>query len=583
MRFGGTRFAAALGALVVIAGLVAAVAWYGTGGRGQIVATPSMGTAAPVGTLVLTRPAAGVGIGDVVTYRPPVANHPLTVTHRVVAVAPDGSFRTRGDINGAEDPWTVRPADLVGRAVFVGPGLGWLVKALPLLVSGVLLLWWVTRLWVPRRWGVPLRVLGFSGLIAAATTVLRPFVGVVTLATTTDGAGSHVTLVSTGLLPIRVTAATGGHLDLVDGQVGVLTTQVPQGEKGTVITSGVHMPVWLWVVMVAFWLTPMLYGLVAAWRHPLVDETGAAGPDEPPTAPLLLPVTAPIERYRAPLVGTSVVAGLVVALTLVIASTTASFTARVTNSANTAASAPYFTCAAASTDGSADFQVWPLDDAPVTNGSTARDLSDSRTRTGTYTGGFTTTGTKPCPRDTPARAVTLAPTAQVPSYVTPTAALSTPARNTFSIAVWFRTTTTTGGRLLGFSPARTGASLATDRHLYMTDTGRIVFGVQPTLSAPVTVSGARAYNDGVWHLAVATLSPAGMTLSVDGAQVAANQGVTSGSLQLLGGYWRAGWDTLAGWPSRPATDYWTGSLAYASVYTDALSTARIAALYTAGT
>ena len=580
MRVGGPagRIGTALIALVVLAGLAVGGAWYATGGRWQVVATPSMGTAAPVGTLVLTRPAASVEPGDVVTYRPPVANHPLTVTHRVVAVGPGETFRTRGDVNGAEDPWTVRPADLVGKASFVGPGLGWLVKALPLLVSGALLLWWVTRLWVPRRWGLPLRVLGFSGLIAAATTVLKPFVGVVTLATATDAAGTHITLVSTGLLPIRAAAATGGFLDLVDGQVGVLTTQVPQGEKGTVITSGVHMPIWLWVVMVAFWLTPMLYGLVSAWRRPLVDP----GPDDPPTMPLVLPVTAPIERYRAPLVGTSMVAGIVIALTLVTASTTASFTAQVTNSANTAASAPFFTCTAALTDGTSDFQVWPLDDATVTTGATARDSSPNA-RTGVYTGGFTTTADKPCPRDTPARAVTLAPTAAVPSYVTPSALVATPSRNTFSIAVWFRTTTTTGGRLLGSSTARTGASPSTDRHLYMTDAGRIVFGVQPPLSTPVTVAGPKAYNDGVWHMAVATLSTAGMTLSVDGAQVAANPAVTTGSLQLLGAYWRAGWDTLAGWPTRPTTDYWTGSLAHAAVYTEALPAARIAALYAAGT
>ncbi|MDL5154408.1 LamG-like jellyroll fold domain-containing protein [Actinomycetospora termitidis] len=579
MRLGG-RAVALLAALVVVAGLIGVGSWFATGGRWQVVSTPSMGTAAPVGTLVLTRPAPSVAVGDVVTYRPPVANHPLTVTHRVVAVAPDGSFRTRGDINGAEDPWTARPSDLVGVAVVVAPGLGWLLEALPLLVSGGLLLWWVTRLWVPRRWGVPLRVLGFSGLIAAATTVLKPFVGVVTLATTSDAAGSHITLVSTGLLPIRVTAATGGELDLVDGQVGVLTTQVPEGEKGTVITSGVHMPWWLWVLMVAFWLTPMLYGLLAAWRHPLVVDDGPDdGPDDPPTTPI--PVVAAPRSYRPPLVGTTVVAGLVVALTLVTATTTASFTARVTNSANTAASAAYFTCTSAFTDGSADFQVWPLDDATVTSGATARDASGNG-RTGTYTGGFTTTTAKPCPRDTPARAVTLAPTATTPSYVTPSAVLATAARNTFSVAVWFRTTTTTGGRMLGFSTARTGASLSTDRHLYMTDAGRVVFGAQPALNTPMTVTSTKAYNDGAWHLAVATLSPAGMTLSLDGAQVAANSAVTSGSLQL-GGYWRAGWDTLAGWPSRPTTDYWAGSLYDAAVYTDALPAARIAAMYAAGT
>ncbi|MEJ2869474.1 hypothetical protein WCD74_16980 [Actinomycetospora sp. OC33-EN08] len=152
MRLGG-RAVAVLAALVVLAGLVGVGSWYATGGRWQVVATPSMGTAAPVGTLVLTRPARSVEVGDVVTYRPPVANHPLTVTHRVVSLAPDGSFRTRGDINGAEDPWTVGPADLVGEAAVVAPGLGWLLKALPLLASGSLLLWWVTGCGCPGSGG----------------------------------------------------------------------------------------------------------------------------------------------------------------------------------------------------------------------------------------------------------------------------------------------------------------------------------------------------------------------------------------------------------------------------------------------
>lgn len=516
----GPRVLAGVLGLLVLAGLAAAVLWHtALGGRWQVVATPSMGTAAPVGTLVLTVPADRVAVGDIVTYHPPVANHPNSVTHRVISVEPDGGFRTRGDINGAVDPWTVRPSNLVGVA-------------------------------------------------------------------------SYVLLASTGLLPIRATAATGGHVDLRDGEVGLLTTQLPPGAKGAVVTTGVHMPIWLWVVMTLVWLVPMFYGLVAAWRRPIDDDVppddpGAAAERpadaDPITEPILIPGLSDrpvwmLRRAVPPAVTVLVVVAFTATLALGTAATTASFTARVANTTNTAASAPFFTCASALTTIAPAYLAWPLDDTTVANGSTARDVSGN-SRPGQYVNGFTSSTSTPCARDT-ARSVTLTPTAAAPSQVATSSILPAAGLSVFSLAIWVRTTTTTGGKLMGWGTARTGASLSFDRHLYMTDAGRIVFGVYP--SSYRTVTSPRSYNDGQWHLVVATLSGAGMVLYVDGAQVVTDPATTTAGVGVLNlGYWRVGYDNLVNWPNRPTTDYWAGSAYGAAVYGSALSPTQVAQLYSA--
>lgn len=201
-------------AAVVVVGLFATVlAWHVSGGRWQIISTPSMGTAAPVGSVVLTRPVVDPAVGDILTFRPPAPERDRLVTHRVVAVEPGPGgtgVKTRGDINGAVDPWVLHTPDLTGRVVAVLPGVGWLVRALPALIAGIVLLWWATRRWLPWFWAVPTRVLGLSILLAAVSLWLRPFVGTTTLGTSADGGGAHIALVSTGLLPTRVTADTAG-------------------------------------------------------------------------------------------------------------------------------------------------------------------------------------------------------------------------------------------------------------------------------------------------------------------------------------------------------------------------------------
>jgi len=251
------------------------------------------------------------------------------------------------------------------------------------------------------------------------------------------------------------------------------------------------------------------------------------------------------------------------------------YQARVTNSTNTAATATYFTCRAATTGEATTiaYLAYPLDEA---TGVTAFD-STGNNRNGTYTNtGVTYASTGPCPRDT-AKAITLNGST---GYLTGAATPTNP--QIFSIEIWFKTTTG-GGKLIGLGTSKTGASAQYDRHLYLTDTGIVTFGVYP--GAVQTITSPTGYLDGKWHQAVATLAPAGnanpgMRLYIDGALVASNTAITSAEADT--GYWRIGYDNLNGWTNKPTNFFFTGSLANASTYTYALTPTQVAAHNTAG-
>lgn len=215
------------------------------------------------------------------------------------------------------------------------------------------------------------------------------------------------------------------------------------------------------------------------------------------------------------------------------------------------------------------FLYYPLDES---NGTTAVDASGNG-RDGTFQGTVTKRVSGACIRDT-GTAVTLNGT---------TGYISTPSQvagsNTFSLQTWFKTTTTQGGWLIGFGTSQTGLSTSGDRQLYLANDGRLIFGVKPnTVSKTIATTGS--FNDGAWHQVTASLSGAGMELYVDGSLAASNTTVTSG--QATNGYWRIGYDNLAGWASAPTSRFFAGTLDNVAVYPSALSASTVLADYSAG-
>ncbi|WP_344018859.1 PKD domain-containing protein, partial [Microlunatus capsulatus] len=148
--------------------------------------------------------------------------------------------------------------------------------------------------------------------------------------------------------------------------------------------------------------------------------------------------------------------------------------------------------------------------------------------------------------------------------------------NTFSAEAWFKTTTATGGKILGFGDSQTGNSGSYDRHVYMDNSGRLTFGVYP--GGVRALTSQASYNNGQWHHVVASLSPAGQQLYVDGIRVGTDGGTTSG--QDFQGYWRVGGDNIGGWPNQPSSSSFAGTVDDVAIYPTALSQTQIRDHYT---
>ncbi|MBC7419965.1 MAG: LamG domain-containing protein [Bdellovibrio sp.] len=148
----------------------------------------------------------------------------------------------------------------------------------------------------------------------------------------------------------------------------------------------------------------------------------------------------------------------------------------------------------------------------------------------------------------------------------------------FTVAVWFKTTTTAGGKLIGLGNNITGSSGNYDRHIYMDNSGGINFGVYPGSVKIVTSAGP--YNDGLWHQAVGTLSAAGLQLYMDGTLKATDASVTTA--QNYTGYVRIAYDNMNGWTNQPTSPFFGGTIDEAAFWTRALSTTEVRQLYQRG-
>ena len=147
----------------------------------------------------------------------------------------------------------------------------------------------------------------------------------------------------------------------------------------------------------------------------------------------------------------------------------------------------------------------------------------------------------------------------------------------FTVEAWFKTTTSSGGKIVGFGKSSTGSSTSYDRHIYMTNGGQLRFGVYD--GSTRTVASSAAYNDGQWHQAVGQLGPAGIKLYVDGKLVGADASATSA--EAFAGYWRIGGDALGGWPSQPSSANFNGTIDDVSIYGGELTQDQIRAHFLA--
>lgn len=167
-------------------------------------------------------------------------------------------------------------------------------------------------------------------------------------------------------------------------------------------------------------------------------------------------------------------------------------------------------------------------------------------------------------------------------YISATRGQNSP--GTFSIEAWFKTTSTTGGRIFGFGNQQGGLDLygnpvpsrQYDKHIYLANDGRLVFGVHA--GRAITLTTPARYNNGQWHHVVGTQGPLGMTLYVDGSKIAQNTQTTNAQYY---GYWRMGGDNLTGWPLQPTSRFFAGALDEVAVYNRVLTLTSVQKHYVA--
>ncbi|MDT0232668.1 S26 family signal peptidase [Curtobacterium sp. BRB10] len=239
--------------------LAAAVLFLSAGGRWFVVETPSMGEAAPVGTLVLDLPVdvATLSVGDIVSFETS-ANPDVVYTHRIVSIDPDGGIHTRGDVNGATDPWTLTQADVIGTPALLVPRIGWLLRAAPILLIGTLIILTLTSAFTDRVTRTCLRIAGSALTVSYAAFVFKPFVNVTTITNTSSPTGVEATVISSGIFPVRVDAHGGTSVHLVDGEMGKVVIHELTKNGHYQLMSNIDLDPLGWVALIAVCFVPLV-------------------------------------------------------------------------------------------------------------------------------------------------------------------------------------------------------------------------------------------------------------------------------------------------------------------------------------
>jgi signal peptidase len=94
--------------------------------RYEPVYTGSMEPAIPVGSVVVIKPVDPESLreGDIICFE--LSGPTTTITHRIINITEEG-FITKGDANEDPDQWIVRRENIVGKALFTIPFMGYLV------------------------------------------------------------------------------------------------------------------------------------------------------------------------------------------------------------------------------------------------------------------------------------------------------------------------------------------------------------------------------------------------------------------------------------------------------------------------
>jgi hypothetical protein len=222
---------------------------------------------------------------------------------------------------------------------------------------------------------------------------------------------------------------------------------------------------------------------------------------------------------------------------------------------------------------------WPLSDtgsvpyAGNVPGTESLVDSSGHGNTGTALGGVTLGASGPTTLGT-SSAISLNGSS---GWVETTNSYADPGVGGLSVVAWFKTTTTSGGTIIGFDNLQNNSNPGqSDRLLWMDNTGHLVWALYNGGNDEITTPAA--YNTGAWVMVVAEVGSSGAELYVNGTEVANNVSYTAG--QNYTGYWHIGWGYEAGgWSDAPTSGYLNGSESEVAVVPSQLTSAKIATLY----
>ncbi len=564
--------------LLVVAVVVAV---FGTGYRFFVVETPSMATTAPVGTLVVVHPKASYAVGDIVSYQ--AKNSSKIYTHRIVDQTAQG-WITKGDLNGAADPLPVTDQQIVGKVGVIVKYLGFFVRGLPYVLLGWALVFALTLL--PRvrpSWRWQIRLIGWSLVVSVVALWLRPWVNLVMTGYVPAEVGVDMHLVNTGIFPVDVLGTV-----LQSGQDAVVNQQVIDPDGKYRVTPTLALTFGWFVLMGLICAIPMVAALFVRVQDEVdpSDEGDSTDEGDPSDTDVdadahgetlgKAPKISARRTRRAFLLTNSAVA-VVLALSVAFqASSQAALSAAVTNSVGTAGTRTWFSCKNAETGTATARFAWSLS---ATGNQT--DLTGNG-RTGTVFGTAPTVNTSsPCPNDGGGSLNFTGATC-----ITQRSAVT--GNSTYSLEVWFKTTTAQNGKLIGFGDNQQVGDSKWDRHIYIDASGRVLFGTYPYDQRVVSSPAGTNYANGAWHHVMATSSAAGvMALYLDGNLVASRS--DAAGQEVYTGYWKVGCGNLSSWQDANGTwqynwpNYYTGQLRYAAVYSTTLTATQAMEHYIAGT
>lgn len=522
------------------------------------VTTPSMATAAPVGSLVITQPASSYHPGDIITFR----RHGRTYTHRIQSIT-NQRILTKGDLNHAADPLPIEHNAIIGKAIFINPWLGWVWLMVPWVVIGWLIIHLATRRARPA-WRWYYRIIGMTLVLCVVSLWFHPWINFSVLSVLPSDKGALMHIVNTGVFPIDAVGTV-----LYPGQDTTITVSVQNSHGQYFFMPTIHYTAWVVLCIMLICLIPfglMLYGLRQLSRPTPADS-----------APQPLPVTSVIVAAIITLVGICFIIFHNFYLT------SGAFSGTIRNSANTARPVLY-NCTDATKLTAPSQALFIYGMTFFDTGTTERDLSGNNNKGTWLTRTAAAHGSQSyaCRRD------------RVRSTLFKDTCLAYPTLidnpTTFTLSVWFNTNQygLNNGRIAGFaSTPDNGADPSLDRVLFLDKQGRIAFAVWPNATRSVFSPAGKNYADGKWHHVAASLSPQGMRLYADGALVAHDPSVTQA--QNFRGYWKFGcgrfseWRNGDGTPINSTNTFFTGMMQFGAVHTTALSDAQVQEIYLAGT